>query len=88
DDAIRPFGLIQKRGYFYEQTQKRLTKFLSTLPLVQLLDSSKNIDDDDESRVDQLEKQINDLELFLRDYVVDAQQLDKAYINNERDKDK
>ncbi|CAG8790929.1 13524_t:CDS:2, partial [Gigaspora margarita] len=88
DDAIRPFGLIQKRAYFYERTQKKLTKFLSTLPLVKLLDSSKNIDNDDESRVDQLEKQINDLELFLRDYVVDAQQLDKAYINNERDKDK
>ncbi|CAG8775907.1 18427_t:CDS:2, partial [Gigaspora margarita] len=88
DDAIQPFGLIQKRGYFYARTQKKLTKFLSTLPLVQLLDSSKNFDDDDESRIDQLEKQINDLELFLRDYVVDAQQLDKAYINNERDKDK
>ncbi|RIB25016.1 hypothetical protein C2G38_2241693 [Gigaspora rosea] len=54
---------------------------------VQLLDSSKNIDYDDESRVDQLEKQINDLELFLRNYAVDAQQLDKAYINNEHDKD-
>ncbi|RIB13441.1 hypothetical protein C2G38_2248857 [Gigaspora rosea] len=88
DDAIRPFGLIQKHGYFYERTQKKLSKFLSTLPLIQLLDSSKNIDDDDESRVDQLEKQINDLELFLRDYVVDAQQLDKTYINNERDKDR
>ncbi|RIB25004.1 hypothetical protein C2G38_2138997 [Gigaspora rosea] len=89
DDAIRPFGLIQKYGYFNQRTQKKLSKFLSTLPLVQILDSSKNIvDDDDESRVDQLEKQINDLELFLRDYVVDAQQLDKAHINNERDKNK
>ncbi|KAF0550195.1 hypothetical protein F8M41_024941 [Gigaspora margarita] len=88
DDAIQPFGLIQKRGYFYARTQKKLTKFLSTIPLVQLLDPSKNFDVDDESRIDQLEKQINDIELFLRDYVVDAQQLDKAYINNERDKDK
>ncbi|CAG8718972.1 22160_t:CDS:2 [Gigaspora rosea] len=90
DDAIRPFGLIQKRGYFYERTQKKLTKFLSTFPLIQLSDSSNNIDDvfdDDESRVNHLERKINDLELFLRDYVVEVQQLDKAYKNTENAKD-
>ncbi|CAG8554595.1 27543_t:CDS:2 [Gigaspora margarita] len=89
DDAIRPFGLLQNRGYFYERTQKKFTKFMSTYPLVHLLDSSNNIDDeDDESRVDDLEKKINDLELFLRDYVVEAQQLDNAYKNSESAKDK
>ncbi|RIB29262.1 hypothetical protein C2G38_1198838 [Gigaspora rosea] len=90
DDAIRPFGLIQKRGYFYERTQKKLTKFLSTFPLIQLSDSSNNIDDvfdDNESRVNHLERKINDLELFLRDYVVEVQQLDKAYKNTENAKD-
>ncbi|CAG8458303.1 24546_t:CDS:2, partial [Gigaspora rosea] len=70
----------------YPTSRKRVTQPLTQFR-VQLLDSSKNIDYDDESRVDQLEKQINDLELFLRNYAVDAQQLDKAYINNEHDKD-
>ncbi|CAG8644126.1 1213_t:CDS:2 [Gigaspora margarita] len=87
DNAIQPFGLIQKRGYFYERTQKKLIKFLSTFPLVQLSDLSNNIDDD-ESRVNHLERKINQLELFLRDYVVDVQQLDKAYKNTENAKDK
>ncbi|CAG8548104.1 19345_t:CDS:2 [Gigaspora margarita] len=89
DDAIQPFGLLHNRGHFYKRTQNKLTEFLSTYPLVHLLDSSNNIDDeDDKSRVDHLEKKINDLELFLRDYVVEVQQLDNAYKNSESAKDK
>ncbi|RIB24993.1 hypothetical protein C2G38_2167035 [Gigaspora rosea] len=89
DDAIRPFGLLLNRSYFNKRTQKKLTKFMSTYPLVHLLDSSNNIDDeDDESRVDHLEQKINDLELFLRDYVVEAQQLDNANKYSESAKDK
>ncbi|RIB24999.1 hypothetical protein C2G38_2068545, partial [Gigaspora rosea] len=60
DDAIQPFGLLQNRGYFYKRTQKKLTKSLSTYPLVNLLDSSNNIDDeDDESRVGHLDSSNN-----------------------------
>ncbi|CAG8638303.1 4036_t:CDS:10, partial [Cetraspora pellucida] len=79
DDAIQPFGLIQRHGYFYEKTQKKFTKFLSTFPLVQLSDPPNNIDD--KNRVEQLEKKIDELELFLRDYVVEVQHLDKVYKN-------
>ncbi|CAG8724890.1 7231_t:CDS:2, partial [Racocetra fulgida] len=86
DDAIQPFGLMQKNGYFYKEYQKKLNEVLSTFPLVQLSESSNNIDD--ESQVEQLEKKINELELFLRDYVVEAQQLDKVYNNIENAKDK
>ncbi|CAG8845032.1 7380_t:CDS:2, partial [Racocetra persica] len=75
DDAIQPFGLIHKYGYFSKKSQNNLTNSLSTFPLVQLSDSSNIIDD--ENRTKQLEKRISDLELFLRDYVVEAQQLDK-----------
>ncbi|CAG8444709.1 8835_t:CDS:2 [Cetraspora pellucida] len=78
DDAIQPFGLVQKYGYFYKKTQKKLTKFLSTFPLIQIPDPSNNID---ENRVELLERKINNLELFLRDYVVEVQQLDKIYNN-------
>ncbi|CAG8838675.1 33509_t:CDS:1, partial [Racocetra persica] len=80
DDAIQPFGLIQKYGYFYKKTQKKLIKFLSPFPLVQIPDPSNNIDD--KNRVKQLEKKIDNLELFLRDYVVEVQQLDKLDYNN------
>ncbi|CAG8662247.1 44193_t:CDS:2, partial [Gigaspora margarita] len=75
DDTIQPFGLVQKYGYFYKKTQKKLTKVLSTFPLVQIPDSSNNIDD--KNRAEQLDKKIDNLELFLRDYVVEVQQLDK-----------
>ncbi|RIB22797.1 hypothetical protein C2G38_2173011 [Gigaspora rosea] len=85
DDAIQPFGLTQKHGCFYKKSQKKITKFLPTFPLVQLPSTSNNIDD--ENRAEQLEKKINDLELFLRDYVVEVQQLDKIYKNIENAKD-
>lgn len=86
DDTIQPFGLVQKYGYFYKKTQKKLTKVLSTFPLVQIPDSSNNIDD--KNRAEQLDKKIDNLELFLRDYVVEVQQLDKVYNNIENVKDK
>ncbi|CAG8760392.1 37348_t:CDS:2 [Gigaspora margarita] len=86
DDAIQPFGFIQKHGYFHKQTKENLTKFLSALPLVQFSDSSNNIDYENHAK--KLEKKINDLELFLRDYVVEVQQLDKAYKNLENSNDK
>ncbi|CAG8650687.1 27787_t:CDS:2 [Gigaspora margarita] len=85
DDAIQPFGLTQKHGYFYEKSQKKITKLLPTFPLVQLPGTSNNIDD--ENRAEQLEKKISDLELFLRDYVVEVQQLDEIYKNIENAKD-
>ncbi|RIB21951.1 hypothetical protein C2G38_2175166 [Gigaspora rosea] len=81
DDTIRPFGLVQKYGYFYKKTQKKLTKVLSTFPLIQIPNSSNNIDD--KNRAEQLEKKIDNLELFLRDYVVEVQHLDKVYNNIE-----
>ncbi|CAG8760156.1 36901_t:CDS:2 [Gigaspora margarita] len=81
DDTIQPFGLVQKYGYFYKKTQKKLTKVLSTFPSVQIPDPSNNIDV--KNRAEQLEKKIDNLELFLRDYVVEVQQLDKVYNNIE-----
>ncbi|CAG8516718.1 20794_t:CDS:2 [Gigaspora margarita] len=84
DDTIQPFGLIQKHGYFDKLNQKQLTDNLSTIPLVQ--DSFNNADD--ENQVVLLEKKISDLELFLREYVVEAQQLDKFYENIENNKNK
>ncbi|CAG8636329.1 17362_t:CDS:2 [Dentiscutata erythropus] len=46
--------------------------------------SSFNDNVDGENRVVQLGKKINDLESFLRDYVVEVQQLDKIYKNIEK----
>ncbi|CAG8613124.1 10656_t:CDS:2, partial [Dentiscutata heterogama] len=80
DDSIQPFGLIQKFGHFNKLNQKKLTEHLSTIPLVQ--GSFNNIDG--ENRVVRLDKKINNLELFLRDYVVEVQQLDKIYKNIEK----
>ncbi|CAG8818785.1 8072_t:CDS:1, partial [Racocetra fulgida] len=68
------------------KSQNNLTNSLSTFPLVQLSDSSNHIDD--ENRTEKLEKRISVLELFLRDYVIEAQQLDKIHKNLEDAKDK
>ncbi|CAG8604520.1 3976_t:CDS:2 [Gigaspora rosea] len=84
DDTIQPFGIIQKHGHFDKLNQKQLTDHLSTIPLVQ--DSFNNVDG--ENQVVLLEKKISDLELFLRDYVVEAQHLDKVYENIENNKNK
>ncbi|CAG8436656.1 2448_t:CDS:2 [Scutellospora calospora] len=75
DDVVRPFGLVHKHGHFHKQTKEKLAKFLSTYPLVQHPESSIDIND---NPVERLERKINDFELFLRDYVVEEQQLDKA----------
>ncbi|CAG8727092.1 731_t:CDS:2 [Dentiscutata erythropus] len=87
DDVMQPFGVVQKHGHFHELNQKKLTEHLSTIPLAQV--SSNNDDNyDNENQVVQLEKEIGDLELFLRDYVVEAQQLDNVYKNIETYKNK
>ncbi|CAG8436651.1 2447_t:CDS:2 [Scutellospora calospora] len=85
DDVVRPFGLVHKHGHFHKQTKEKLAKFLSTYPLVQHPESSIDIND---NPVERLERKINDFELFLRDYVVEAQQLDKANRSIESTKDK
>ncbi|CAG8709289.1 7257_t:CDS:1, partial [Dentiscutata heterogama] len=61
-------------------------KLLPKLPLVQPPDSSIHVTD--ENLAKKLGKKIEALELFLRDYVVEAQLLDKIYKNIENIKDR
>ncbi|CAG8748031.1 6543_t:CDS:1, partial [Cetraspora pellucida] len=79
DDAIQPFGLIHKYGYFHKQAQEKISETLSTLLLVLPSHSSINVDNENSLSIDSvnenpikvLEKKIDDLELFLRNHVVE-----------------
>ncbi|CAG8497315.1 12437_t:CDS:2 [Dentiscutata erythropus] len=89
DDAIQPFGVIQKYGCcLRNRTMNNLRKSLITLPLTNNVQNSHLISDNNEISIEQLEKEINALEIFLKDYVIGAQQLENLYKSIEKSKDK
>ncbi|CAG8506054.1 18833_t:CDS:2 [Gigaspora margarita] len=89
DDAIQPFGIIHKYGCcLRNRTMNNLRKSLITLPLINYnIQNSHLTTDNDEISIEQLESEINALELFLKDYVINAKQLENLYESIEKSKD-
>ncbi|GES78850.1 galactose oxidase [Rhizophagus clarus] len=78
-DTLRPWGIVQSYCYGFSHLTKR--KLKKTLPIIPFHEaSSSNTEDSDLSlaeKVKMLQSKIDSLELFLREYVVDVDYLDK-----------
>ncbi|CAG8636301.1 17360_t:CDS:2 [Dentiscutata erythropus] len=73
-NAIQPWGLVQTNVFKYNQTE-----LLKTLESMQFLDHlTHNTDNlEDQLFTEKLENRLDSLQLFLRDYVVNVQYLEK-----------
>ncbi|CAG8764649.1 4707_t:CDS:1, partial [Racocetra fulgida] len=80
--AIKPFGLVQRHLYKVNlMVQEKLLITLESMPFISHLTNDTN-DSNDEITIKQLEKKLNLLQLFLRDYVVNVQYLEKIQQSN------
>ncbi|CAG8709385.1 31911_t:CDS:2, partial [Racocetra persica] len=80
--AIKPFGLVQKHLFKVNRiVQDKLLDTLESMPFISHLIHDKNALKDELS-TEQLEKRLDLLQLFLRDYVVNVQYLEKIQQSN------
>ncbi|CAG8482897.1 2930_t:CDS:2 [Gigaspora margarita] len=84
-----PFGIIHKYGCcLRNRTMNNLRKSLITLPLINYnIQNSHLTTDNDKISIEQVESEINALEIFLKDYVISAKQLENLYEAIEKSKD-
>ncbi|CAG8821774.1 8270_t:CDS:2, partial [Cetraspora pellucida] len=81
-DTIKPWGLVQKHLFKVNQIVKdKLLVTLESMPFISHLTNDTN-DLKDEILINQLEKRLDLLQLFLRDYVVNVQYLEKIQQSN------
>ncbi|CAG8727084.1 730_t:CDS:2, partial [Dentiscutata erythropus] len=84
--AIQPWGLVQRTVFKVNKTAR--SQLLTTLESMQFLDHLNNDKDNLEDQVStkKLKKRLDTLQLFLRDYVVNAQYLEQINENINRNK--
>ncbi|KAF0550198.1 hypothetical protein F8M41_024944 [Gigaspora margarita] len=74
--AIKPWGLVQRHLFKVNQiVQDKLLSTLESMPFISHLTHDTN-DLDDDLSIEKLEKRLDLLQLFLRDYVVNVQYLE------------
>ncbi|CAG8548122.1 19346_t:CDS:2 [Gigaspora margarita] len=74
--AIKPWGLVQRHLFKVNQiVQDKLLSTLESMPIISHLTHDTN-DLDDDLSIEKLEKRLDLLQLFLRDYVVNVQYLE------------